>query len=236
MKGVGLSFDLDMPPNRGRSGGIEAALRGSVGGEHPIPVTDAVKIANFHPLGAFVGMSSLCPSPEAAKDDMIDPLVGSLRAYVPMKIGPSAQNGVEFFDHPFLRFRPTFLHNVPDLLQKRLNIFPRRSDEKLSPVLPDVLTEKIESLRDRHDAGLLFREFQTPFPQEGFDGGADFLLKDLFRGPGDNEVVGIDHRVYPVGRRKRDARCDPNPDSVMTAAVGEMMPPCGVPARVGWRD
>ena len=122
---------------------------------------------------------------------------------MPVKHGPSAQDGIECFNEPFLRFRSSLFHNVPDLVQKRLNIFPRRSDEKLSPILPDVLAEKIKSLRDRHDAGLLLREFQTPFPQETFNCGSDFLLQDLFRGSGDNEVVGIDDRVHLVGRRKQ---------------------------------
>ena len=77
---------------------------------------------------------------------MIDPLVGFLRADVPMEHGPSAQNGVEFSGHPFLRFRPTLFHNVPDLVQKRLDTFPRRSDKKLLLVLPDVLAKEFEAL------------------------------------------------------------------------------------------
>ena len=211
MKGVGLSSDLDMPPDRGRSRVIKAVLRGPVRGEHPVSGSYAVKIPIFYPPGALVGMSSLGPSPENAKDDSIDPLVGFLRADVPVKIGPSAQDGIESLNDPLLRFRPTFFHNVPDLVQKRLNVLPRQSDEKLSPILPNVLAEKVRSLRDVHDAGLLFREFQTPFPQESFDGGADFLLEDLFRVPGDNEVVGIDHRVYPVGRRKKGRKMRSQP-------------------------
>ena len=96
MKRVGKSFDLDMPPDGGRSGGVEAVLLGPVRGKHPISGTTAVEVTIFHPSGAFVGMSSLGPFPENAEDDIIDPLVGFLRADVPMKIGPSAQNGVDF--------------------------------------------------------------------------------------------------------------------------------------------
>ena len=105
-----------------------------------------------------------------------------------MEHGPSAQDGIELLYHPFLRFRPTLCHNVPDLVQKRLDIFPRRSDDQLVAVLPDILAEKVKALRDWHDAGLLFREFQTPFPQEKLNGGADFMFEDLFRGPGDNKL------------------------------------------------
>ena len=97
LKGVGLSSDLDMPPDGGRSGGVEAVLRSPIRGEHPVSAIYTVKITIFHPLGSFVGMSSLGPSPEDAKDDMIDPLVGVFRADMPVKIGPSAQNGVKFF-------------------------------------------------------------------------------------------------------------------------------------------
>ena len=132
MKRVGKSFDLDMPPDGGRSDVVEAVLQGPVRGEYPVSGAYAVKVTLLHPSVAFVGMSSLGPSPENAKDDMIDPLVGFLRADVPMEHGPSAQNGVEFSGHPFLRFRPTLFHNVPDLVQKRLDTFPRRSDE-ISP-------------------------------------------------------------------------------------------------------
>ena len=96
MKRVGLSFSLDMPPDGRRSGGVEAVLRGPVRGELPLPGAYALEVTVFHPSGAFVGMSSLGPFPENAEDDMIDPLVGFLRADVPMKIGPSAQNGVDF--------------------------------------------------------------------------------------------------------------------------------------------
>ena len=155
MERVGLSFDLDMPPDRGRSRIVEAVLRGPVRGEHPVSGSYAVKIPIFHPPGTLVGMSSLGPSPENAKDNSIDPLVGLFRADVPVKIGPSAQDGIESFNDPLLRFRPTLFHNVPDLVQKRLNVLPRRSDEKLSPILPYVLSKKVESLRDMHDAGLL---------------------------------------------------------------------------------
>ena len=77
MKGVGLSLNLDMPPDRGRSGSIEAALRGPVRGEDPVLGSYMVKITILHPSGALVGVSSLRPIPESAKDDMIDPLVGS---------------------------------------------------------------------------------------------------------------------------------------------------------------
>ena len=139
MKRVGKSFDLDMPPDGRRSGGVEAVLHGPVRGKHPVSAAYAVEITSLYPSGAFVWMSSLGPFPENAEDDMIDPLAGFLRADVPMEHGPSTQNGVEFFDHPFLRFRPTLFHNVPDLVQKRLDAFPRRSDEKLSAVIPDVV-------------------------------------------------------------------------------------------------
>ena len=76
MERVGLSFDLDMPPDRSQSRIVEAVLRGSVRGEHPVSGSYAVQIPIFHPPGTLVGMSSLGPSPEDAKDDSIDPFFG----------------------------------------------------------------------------------------------------------------------------------------------------------------
>ena len=65
-----------MPPDGGRSGGKKAVLRGPIRREHPVSATYAVKIAIFHPLGVLVGMPSLGPFPEHAKDDHVGPLVG----------------------------------------------------------------------------------------------------------------------------------------------------------------
>ena len=67
----------------------------------------------------------------------------------------------------FLSIRPALFHNVPDLAQKHLNIFPRQSDEILYAVLPEVLTEGIETLKNVHD-----RSVHRPY--ESFPSGSEW--------------------------------------------------------------
>ena len=78
MKRVGMTFDLDMPAYRRRSGVIKALFLRSARSEHPVPGSYAMKVLLLHPSGSLVGMPPLRPSPDHAEDLRIDPLVGLL--------------------------------------------------------------------------------------------------------------------------------------------------------------
>ena len=66
----------------------------------------------------------------------------------------------------------------------------------LPPYLPQVLPQEVEALFDMRDAGFLGRELQAPFEQEPLDQWLDFILQQLFRASGDDEVIGISHEVH----------------------------------------
>src|SRR5271170_937048 len=46
------------------------------------------------------------------------------------------------------------------------------------------------------DAGLLWRELQATFEQEALDQWLDFILQQLFRASGDDEVIRISYEVH----------------------------------------
>lgn len=87
------------------------------------------------------------------------------------------------------------LQDGADLVQKGPDVVLGRLDQEFASVFPDMLARKVEPFPDRHDTRLLLRENQTAFPQECFHNGFDFVLKELFRAPGDNEFVGIFHNM-----------------------------------------
>jgi hypothetical protein len=72
------------------------------------------------------------------------------------------------------------------------------------------------------DASLLRRELQSPFVHKLLDEGEDFVFQHVLGRTGDDEVIRIPNQV--------DFRNASNPSKTMFANVGEIIPPCGVPA------
>ena len=125
-------------------------------------------------------MATSGPAPQHLPEAIIDPSEGFLGDDVPMEIGPSPDERVESVDELLLACRFRFPDDVLDFRQEVFDVLLRGGDEKLSPVLSDLLSQKNETVRDMHDAGLLLRELQSTFFQELFDEGSDVLLEELF--------------------------------------------------------
>jgi hypothetical protein len=95
------------------------------------------------------------------------------------------------------------------------------------------------------DAGLFGRELKPPLLQELLDQGTNFIFQHCsFESTGDDEVVRISNEVdlrpdvlsqLPFDPRDAKGLVQQfsSPFKVIFASVGEMMPPCGVPASVG---
>src|SRR5215831_11532910 len=62
-----------------------------------------------------------------------------------------------------------------DILQERLHVLFRRASEQEPVILPDILSKKVETVRDVRDLGFLLREFQASFLEESSHEGFDFL-------------------------------------------------------------
>jgi hypothetical protein len=62
-------------------------------------------------------------------------------------------------------------------------------------VFPDRLSEKVESLVDMSDVGLLRRECQPSLVEKGLHQRCDFVLQQLFASAGDDEVIRPPHHI-----------------------------------------
>src|SRR5258708_18389706 len=62
--------------------------------EHPLPLTNGMKVFLFHPSPPFLRMPPLCPLPEEFKDSMIHEIKGSLARHMPVIQGPPPNDRV----------------------------------------------------------------------------------------------------------------------------------------------
>ena len=137
------------------------------------------------------------------------------------------------------------LNDGSNFPQERLDTLRRRLDEQLTVVFADVLAQEVKAIRDVRDHGLLGREFQTALPQEHFNERFHLIFQQFLRRPSDERSSAKRIRLtlgqtclLPVpdlagkGRSVDELRGRPEPYSTRT---GEQIPPCGVPASVGWR-
>jgi len=66
-----------------------------------------------------------------------------------------------------------------DILQERFHVLFRRASKQEPVILPDILSEKVETVRDVRYRGFLLREFQSSFLEESSDEGFDFFFEQL---------------------------------------------------------
>ena len=90
-----------------------------------------------------------------------------------MIIRPAANFGVELRYQPVRWSLFVGLNELSDVRKKRVHVFLRRASEKLSVVLTDMLSEKVESVLNVRDRSFLWREFQAACLEEGAHQGFD---------------------------------------------------------------
>src|SRR5919199_6267366 len=95
-------------------------------------------------------------------------------------IRPAANFGVELRYQPVRWSLFVGLNELSDVRKKRVHVFLRRTCEKLSVVLTDMLSEKVESVLNVRHGGFLWRECQAALLEEGPHQGFDFGCQDLF--------------------------------------------------------
>src|SRR6476619_4400312 len=114
---------------------------------------------------------------------------------MPLTVRPAPQFPVELDDEVERSGRLLGSDEIPDIPEQATDAILGWPDQELTPVLPDVRSEKVEPSLDVRDLRLLLREVETTFPKEGCYGGQDFLFQLLSRAAGNDKVVRITHHV-----------------------------------------
>lgn len=112
-----------------------------------------------------------------------------------MVVHPPFYYRVELLNQDFLFRRFVFRDGGTHLCQKPLHILLRRLDQQLAFVGTNVLSQKVESLRNMRDARFLRRESETALPQECRHHRLDFVFQELSRVSGDQPVIGVPYEV-----------------------------------------
>ena len=123
---------------------------------------DGTPVSLDNPSAPFSGVSAFGPSPEAVPQYPFRCREHSVRHDVAMIVDPAPHNGVELTDQDSLAESAIAANELPHLFQERVRVFLGRLNEQLAAEFTEVLSEEVESLLDRRDAGLLGRELQAP--------------------------------------------------------------------------
>jgi hypothetical protein len=113
---------------------------------------------------------------------------GGLADHMAMIVGPPTNDGVE------LRYQMAGcgllvgLHEVPEVPKEGVHILRGGFDEEFSRVLPDVLPQEIEAVRDKRDMGFCLGELQTTFVEKVFHQRFDLLFQTRLGASRDNKV------------------------------------------------
>ena len=130
--------------------------------EH-LPASLWMPVTLDNPPGAFAGVSSSGPTPEAVPQGPFHFLERPLRHNVAMVISPTPNDGIELTYQVGLADAAPLTDQLPHLFQERMRVFLGGLDEQLSAILAQVLSEEVEPLLDVRDAGFLWRELQASF-------------------------------------------------------------------------
>ena len=109
---------------------------------------------------------------------------------------PSPDHRIEQTDQVFDLRLLVGLDDASDLLQERVHVLAGRLGKVFAVVLTYMVSEEIEAVVYAGDDGLCLREFQPAFLHELLHEGFDLTFQQLFRGAGDDEVVGIPDHVH----------------------------------------
>ena len=121
---------------------------------------------------------------------------GCLADHMAMIVGPPTNDGVE------LRYQMAGcgllvrLHDVPEVPKEGVHLLRGGFHEEFPRVLPDVLSQEIETVLDVSDMGFCLGELQTTFVEKVFHQRFDLLFQHRLGASRDNEVITIPHEVH----------------------------------------
>ena len=116
--------------------------------EAPVPASESPKVAILHPSLALLWMSPPCPSPQRFEDGGVDMDKGCLGVCVSVIVRPSLYFGVEQGYQSVGRCLLMSFDRFSDILQERFHVLFRRASKQEPVILPDILSEKVETVRD----------------------------------------------------------------------------------------
>ncbi len=106
--------------------------------EYPFAGFDLLEITILAPAGSSYRMTAPYPGPQRSEDLVIHPSEDFLCNDVPVIIGPSPDDRIERLDQGYLGCRFGSLQNVPDFIQKALNVLSSGPDQEFSAKFPDI--------------------------------------------------------------------------------------------------
>ena len=111
-------------------------------------------------------------------------------------VDPSPNDRVECTNQTLLASAAVLSDHFPRFLQEAACVLPGGLDQQLAVPFAQVFSEEVEPLVDVGDAGFLGRKLKASLTKELLHQWPDFIFQHLFRGTGDNEIVGVSHQVY----------------------------------------
>src|SRR5262249_47660499 len=201
---IGSCFDLCMPfdrhlRRREEPDGSRMALRIDVfPREDPPAIALRVEVFLLDPGLVLFGMPSPCPLPQDLKDGGVHGAKGCLTGVVSVIGRPAPDNRIEQTDQVFNLCLLVGLDDASHLLQERVHVLAGWLGDVFAVVFAYMVSEEITALVYAGDDGLFLREFQPTFLYEWLYDGFDLTFQQLFRGAGDDAVVGIPDQVHLV--------------------------------------
>ena len=157
--------------------------------------SQGVPVSAQHPRAGF-GMSAFGPVPETLPQEVVHFLERRRGYHVAVVIDPAPDDRVECANETLLTLAAVLSDHFPHFFQEVARILPGRLDQQFAVPFAQVLTEEVEPLVDVGDAGFLGRKLQASLAKELLHQRPNFFFQQLFRGAGDDEVVGVSHQVY----------------------------------------
>lgn len=158
--GVGHPADLNMALD-GRAGGCvkgeywtRTVSLGPPDAEEPRFSRRREVLASL-PGGRLVRVASFGPAQQLPEDVMVQPVKGPLGGSMPIIIGPTPDEGVEFEQERLLGEAQGGLDAEPDFIPHRFDVTLGGSDQEFIPEFAHGVPQKVEPLADVGDDGLL---------------------------------------------------------------------------------
>jgi hypothetical protein len=114
-----------------------------------------------------------------------------------VKVCPASQQRIQGYNQVRLSRRLVCLYESSGSAQKADDTLSRGLRQNLAvPVLTYIVPEKVEALFDMSYAGLLLREVQSSDAKKLRNQRLYFVLQQLFRASGDDEVIRISNEIH----------------------------------------
>jgi len=129
--------------------------------------------------------------PETLPQEVVHFLERRRGYHMAVVINPAPDDRVECANETLLTLAAVLSDHVPRFFQEAACVLPGGLDQQLAVPFAQVFSEEVEPLVDVGDAGFLGRKLKAALAKELLHQRPDFIFQQLFRGTGDNEVVGV---------------------------------------------